>query len=1013
MNVLKLRELRTVCFMTMLSPLLLFSFFSQAQTGTLSVHGQVTDQNNAPVASANVLVKGSQHGTSTNAAGKFSLNRLQPDAVLVISSRGYKTMEVPVNNQTTISVVMEQDVLKLEDVVVVGYGTQRKIATTGSMASVKASDITQTPVVNVAQGIQARVSGVQITQNNAAPGGNISVRIRGTNSINGSSEPLYIIDGIQVSNEGGVNDPSPLSTINPNDIESVEVLKDASATAIYGARGANGVVIITTKRGKNGPTRVLMETYQGVQEVTKKMDMLNAAGFAKLENEVYNSNIYSNPDSLGNGVDWQDLIFRKAIIQNYQLSVTGGSEKTQFSVSGNYFNQDGIIISSNFKRYSLRLSLDHKISDRFKMGSTVLGSYTINNNIPTGVTGIDAEVWKNSIVGAALGAPPTLQAYRADGSIYPFADQFNGRYREVVNPLGLAAITNQKTIKRTLTNLFAEAKIIDGLTYRASFNIDLSSAMNDYYSPIYILGELEKNASSGSASKANSNSTVLLHESILTYLRNFGEHSLKITGVFGTQKNLYNSNSISASGFPNDVTTNEALGLAVNRTVSSYRSQERLDSYMGRLNYGYKNKYFLDVTMRYDGASKFGENNKYGFFPAVSGAWRVIEEPFLRDQTLVSDLKIRASYGVTGNAAAIGPYNSLALVGSGSNYQFNHVYTVGLSPTGIPNADLRWEKSNQKDIGVDIAFLNNRITLVADYYQKRTDDLLFVKNLPLSSGYTSVTGNFASIENRGVELSMNAKILDGPLKWDVSGNISINRNKLISLADTVKEYVVNNYVVLQTGQPLGIFKTYVFNGIYQTGEAILDGSGSRTGGVKVADLDKNGQITGNDQAITGNANPKFIFGFSTSLQYKHFDLSAFLSGIQGNKIYNISRYTYENALGQRNVLAAMANRWSPTNPNNEYSSGYQGGRLPVSDRFVEDGSFIRMKNITLGYTLPRIKGVSNIRLYISGNNLFTITDYSGYDPEVNSFGGSNTAIGVDNLVYPAARTYLAGLQVTF
>ena len=997
--------LHFLCVLLFLLP----GFSASAQTA----RGKVVDENNAAVPGASVIVKGASKGTSTDAKGEFTLKDVTSDAILLISSQGFDPAEVEWKGQSGLSIVLKHRVGKLDDVIVVGYGTQRRAATTGSIASVKAADITQTPVTNVAQGLQARVSGIQITQNNAAPGGNISVRIRGTNSINGSSEPLYIIDGIQISNGGSVTDPSPLSTINPNDIESVEILKDASATAIYGARGANGVIIITTKRGKNGPTRVQMETYQGVQEVTKKITMLNAARFAKLENDVYNTPIYTNPDSLGKGIDWQDLIFRKAIIQNYQVSASGGSEKTQFSLSGNYFNQDGIVINSNFKRYSLRLSLDHKISDRFRIGTTILGSNTINNNIPTGVNSIDGPVVTASLVGAALGAPPTLQPYKADGSLYPFSDQFNGRYREVTNPLGLSKILSQNTIRRTLANVYVEAKIIEGLSYRASFNADLSGTLNDYYSPIYILGAVERNASSGSASKGNANSTNLLHESILTYLRNFGEHTLKITAVAATQKNLYNYNNISASGFPNDATTNEALGLAVNRTVASGRSKDRLDSYLGRVNYGFKNRYFLDLTARYDGASKFGENKKYGFFPAASGAWRIIEESFMKEQNLLSDLKLRASYGITGNAAAIDPYQSLALVASGSNYQFNHVYTVGISPTGIANKDLKWERSTQTDIGLDLGLFNNRITLVADYYRKRTNDLLFVKSLPLSSGYSSITGNFASVENKGLEFALNARILEGSLKWDLNGNISFNRNRLVALTGSLQEYVVNPYVVLKVGQPLGIFKTYIFNGIYQTGEAILPGSGSRTGGVKVADPDKDSQITAADQAITGNANPKFIFGFSTSLQYKNFDLSAFVSGVQGNKIYNLSRYTFENALGQRNVLQGLANRWSPTNPNNEYASGFQGGRLPVSNRFVEDGSFVRLKNITLGYTLPAIKGISRIRVYISGNNLATITSYSGFDPEVNSFGGSNTQVGVDNLVYPVAKTFLAGLQLTF
>ncbi len=977
------------------------------------VTGHIYDAENHPVGGASVVIKGTKKGITSAANGEFTLKGVTSDATLIITSQGFEDETVELKGQTSLSVVLKRKVGKLDDVVVVGYGTQRRAATTGSIASVKAAEITQTPVTNVAQGLQARVSGIQITQNNAAPGGNISVRIRGTNSINGSSEPLYIIDGIQISNGGSVTDPSPLSTINPNDIESVEILKDASATAIYGARGANGVILITTKRGKNGPSRVQMETYQGFQEVTKKISMLNAAQFGKLENDVYNSAIYSNPDSLGKGVNWQDLIFRKAIIQNYQVSVSGGSEKTQFSLSGNYFNQDGIIIHSNFKRYSLRLSLDHRINDRFRVGTTILGSNTINNNIPTGVNSIDGGVVTQSIVGAALGAPPTLQPYKADGTIYPFSDQFNGRYREVTNPLGLAAVLSQNTIRRTLANVYVEAKIIEGLTYRASFNADLSGTLNDYYSPIYILGAVERNANSGSAYKGNANNTGLLHESILTYTRNFGEHSIKVTAVAATQKNLYNGNSITASGFPNDATTDEALGLAVNRTVGSSRSKDRLDSYLARVNYGFKNRYFLDLTARRDGASKFGENNKYGFFPAASAAWRIIEESWMKQQNLFSDLKLRASYGVTGNAAAIDPYQSLALVASGSNYQFNHVYTIGISPTGIANADLKWERSTQTDIGVDIGLFNNRVTLIADYYRKRTNDLLFIKNLPLSSGYSSITGNFASVENKGFEFAVNTRIMDGVFKWDLSGNISFNRNKLVSLTGSLQEYVVNPYVVLRVGQPLGVFKTYVFNGIYQTGETILAGSGSRTGGVKVADLNKDNQITADDQRITGNANPKYIFGASTNLSYKNFDLSVFVSGVQGNKIYNLSRYTFENALGQRNVLEGLVNRWSPTNPNNEYASGFQGGRLPVSDRFVENGSFVRVKNVTLGYTLSVIKGINRVRVYVSGNNLATITKYSGFDPEVNSFGGSNTQVGVDNLVYPVARTFLAGIQVTF
>ncbi len=983
---------------------------------TFAVKGKVLSETNDPLPGVNVLVKGTSKGSVTDADGQYILDNVTATDILVVSFIGYNTEEVTIGERTVIDITLTPDIKTLSEVVVVGYGTQRKVETTGAIASVKAEDIVQTPVTNVAQGLQARMAGVQITQNSSAPGGNISVRVRGTNSINGTSEPLYIVDGIQISNSGGVNEVSPLSTINPSDIESVEVLKDASATAIYGSRGANGVVLISTKRGQSGSTRVMYDGYYGIQEVTKTIDVLRASEFAQLENEIYKTAIYTDPAAEGQGVNYQDLIFRKAPIQNHQLSISGGNDKTQLALSTNYFNQDGIIINSNFTRYSLRLNLDHRISDRIKFGTSILGSYSVNKGITTGATDIDAGAILNSIVGAAIGAPPTLQPYRADGTIYPFGEQRDGRYREVTNPLGLAEVLNRTALKRTLVNLYGEAKLLEGLTYRASFNVDLQSNLNDYYSPLYIIAKNDLNANSGTASKTNSNNTVLLHESILTYSKTFAEqHSLKFTGVFATQSNMYNANRINANGFPNDATKNEALQLAANRTVNSSRSSERLDSYMGRVNYGFKDKYFVDFTARVDGSSKFGANHKYGFFPAVAAGWRIIEESFMQNVNLFSDLKLRGSYGLTGNSGALSAYQSLATVSSsGSDYQFDHVYTTGINPDRIANPDLRWEKSTQLNIGLDISVLDNRLNFTADVYKKNTRDLLYVKSLPLSSGYSSITGNYAELENKGLELAVNARVLDGAVQWNVSANATFNRNKVLDLdGGTTTERFVTNYTILRVGSPLGLFKTYLFDGVYQTGEAFLPGSDGRTGGPKVKDFSGDGSITAADQVITGNPNPDFIFGFSSNLRYKNFDFSIFLSGSYGNDIYNLSRYSFENPLGQRNLLKETANHWTPDNPNNEYVGGYPGGRLPISDRFVEDGSYLRCKNISLGYTLPEIKGINRARVYISANNLFTVTNYSGFDPEVNSFGGSNTAIGVDNLVYPAARTFLGGVQITF
>ncbi|WP_324492821.1 TonB-dependent receptor [Haliscomenobacter sp.] len=997
--------------------LVFFGLLTTAQAQNLSLRGKISDTSGEVLPGASISVKGTTNGAVSDLDGTYQLEGISAQATLVISYTGYISQEIAVNNRTLIDVVLSLDVEALNEVVVVGYGTQRKSSTTGSIVSIKASDLMQTPVVNVAQGIQARASGIQVTQNSGAPGGNVSVRIRGTNSINGTSEPLYVVDGIQVSNGGGINDISPLSTINPSDIESIEILKDAGASAIYGSRAANGVVLITTKRGKAGATRVTFDSYYGTQKVLKTLPVLNAAEFAQVENEVFKNNYYSDPASLGQGVDWQGLIFREAPIQNHQLSINGGNEKTQLAVSLNYFNQDGIMINSSFKRYSFRTNLDHRISKKFKVGTSLLGSYSVNSGVTTGSTSVgDGAVVTGSILGAAIGAPPVLQPYRPDGSIFPFGEQADGRYREVSNPLGFAENLNRTDLRRTLANFYGEVEILKNLTYRASFNIDLQNNLNDRYSPRSIIAVRDLNDNSGSGSKSNSNFTGLLHESILTYAQRLGENqTLKFTGVFATQSDLSNSNSISANGFPNDATQNEALQLALNRTVSSGRSKQRLDSYMGRINYGFKDKYFVDLVARVDGSSRFGAENKYGFFPAASASWRVIQEPFMDNVKWISDFRIRGGYGITGNAGGISPYQSLSTVASvGSDYVFNNTYVTGINPTGIANPALRWEKSKQATLAVDLAFFKDRFSLQAEVYHKTTEDLLYIKTLPLSSGYTSITGNFASLENKGFELMANARLSDGAVKWTVAANATINRNKVLDLdGGTTLERFVTSYTVLKVGEPLGLIKTFVFDGVNQSGETILPGYDGRLGGHKVKDINGDGAISAADQIIVGNPNPDVIFGFSTNLSFKGFDFSTFWSGTQGNDIYNVSRLSFENPLGQRNLFEGVVNRWSPTNPSQQYVSAAQGGRLPVTDYALEDGSYLRCKNITLGYTLKGIKGVQNIRLYVSGNNLITITDYSGFDPEVNTFAGSNTVIGIDNLVYPQARSFIGGLQVNF
>jgi TonB-linked SusC/RagA family outer membrane protein len=509
----------------------------QAQTDVLK--GKVISESGSPIEGASVLNKNSGKGTATNSNGEFTI-AATPNDVIIFSATGYAEQEIRSKGETNLSIQLQASNKELGEVVVVGYGTQRRKETTGSIASVKAADLTQTPIANVAQGLQARVPGIQINQNSGAPGGNISVRIRGTNSITGTSEPLYVVDGIQISNGGGINSVSPLSTINPNDIESVEVLKDASASAIYGARAANGVVLITTKRGRSGATRVTFDSYYGLQKATKTLPTLNAIEFAELENEVYRNNYYADPKSLGEGTDWQNLIFREAPIQNHQLSITGGNEKTQLALSANYFDQDGIIIKSNFKRYSYRLNLDHRIGDKIKIGTSILGSYSINSGILTGSQSQgDGTAVTGSLLGAAIGAPPTLKPYKEDGSIFPFGEQANGQYREVANPLGIAEILNQTSINRTLGNLYGEAILFKGLTYRASFNVDLQNSLNDYYSPRYIVARNDVNDNSGNGEKNSSYFTSLLHESILTYSRIFADNTALNLPVFMPRRKSY------------------------------------------------------------------------------------------------------------------------------------------------------------------------------------------------------------------------------------------------------------------------------------------------------------------------------------------------------------------------------------------------------------------------------------------------------------------------------------------
>ncbi|MBC7569928.1 MAG: TonB-dependent receptor [Spirosoma sp.] len=1009
--------------------LLLLGLSALAQSArSLLVKGVVVSaEGNQGIPGANVVIKNTQQGTTTNADGEFTLTAPEGKLVLIVSSIGYQTREVPVSGQSKLSITLQPDDRSLNEVVVVGYGTVKKSDLTGSVSSVKAAELRQTPIANFVQGLQARASGVQVTQNSGAPGGSISVRIRGNSSISGSSEPLYVVDGFPIAggdnpvagggsglgNDNG-NRLSVLSTLNPNDIESMEVLKDASATAIYGTRGANGVVLITTKRGKAGKTRVSYDGYYGQQQIRKTLDVMNATQFAKYENEITGTTIYPNPDQLGQGTDWQSLVFRKAPMQSHQLSVTGGNEKSQFALSMNYFDQDGIIINSNFKRGSVRVNLDNTVSKNLKIGTSLTYTYSVNNGAVT-ATLLDGA--SGGIIWAAITAPPTQSPYNADGT----PTIFTGRYLDLNNPVALASeVLNQNTTRRFLGNIFADWTIADGLTYRGSFGGDLVTDTRDSYVTRNIRAGSQVNGIGG---KGNNNTNTVLHESLLNYHRLLGNHDLTLTGVFSTQRQSQTAESMTGQQFPNDLVLNDNLSQASIVSIGSTRQAWRLDSYTGRINYNFKSKYLLTLTGRADGSSRFGANNKYGFFPSVAGAWRISEEDFMQGQQVFSDLKLRASYGLTGNAD-IPLYNSLSRLNSVGNYNFNNVRTIGIAAANIGNPDLKWEKSAQADIGLDFGLLNNRIQVTADVYYKKTTDLLLSRTIPLSSGFGSVFGNFGSVENRGIEVTVNAGVLNGALKWDISGNVSANRNKLTLIDGTRTEIVpgdgggsvgpFTNNSILRIGAPIGSFYGYVFDGIYQTGESIP--TGRIPGNIRYRDLTGDGVISGADQAIIGNPNPSYIFGINNNLKYKGFDLSLFVQGVQGNQIYNVSKPRLEGGAGGYNQYASYEDRWTPTNPSNRYQKALTGQRVNQSDIHIEDGSFVRFKNITLGYTVPavgKMAWLANSRIYISANNFATLTRYSGYDPEVNTAGQNNLNLGVDNIGFPVAKSFIAGLQLNF
>ena len=1011
--------------------IVLFNKVNNLQQQQKSVSGKVTDNSGVGLPGVSVVVKGTTTGVITDMEGKYSVPKIPDNAILQFSFVGMKSQEFTVGNKTTINVTLIENAIGIEEVVAIGYGTVKKSDLTGSVSSVKTNELQQTPMTSIDQGLVGRASGVQVTQTSGMPGAVASIRVRGSSSLQGGNEPLYVIDGFPVysgsgfGNTGGNVQMSGLSTVNPNDIESIEILKDAAATAIYGARAANGVVLITTKTGKKGHDVVSFEANYGIQNITKKIDVMGAQEYAALVNEAYTNDKLTAPydatrlaeiAKLGRGTDWQDEIFRVGKTQNYQLTFSGGDEKTSYAISGSYFDQQGVIINSNFKRYSTRLNLDRKINEVFKIGTNFSISHTINNAIATDSGG------ETGVITGALKMNPILPVY---------SNPLTGEYMQVntpgtlePNPVATAKeqIFNNAT-SRILGDIFGEWKIAEGLVAKVTIGADVVYDKSNQYTPSTIY---QSNGKATGTIGVN-RSINWLNENTLNWTKVFNKiHSFNILGGFTMQQNNTEYVMASSSSFVNNIMTYNNLGAgALYNQPGSSAEQWNLMSYLSRVNYTLMNRYLFSVNARVDGSSRFGTNNKYGFFPSGSFGWRVTEERFMQSlKKTITNLKIRGSYGFTGNTE-IGVYQSLATLGNAS-WMIGNQLVSGFYPNRIPNPDLRWERTGQLDFGFDLGLYQNRIRFTADYYRKKTTDLLYDVSVPSVSGYQTMLKNIGSVENKGIELSIESDNFTGAFRWNTAFNISFNKNKVLELGGESYKEMPNGDDHLKTGsfrrlivgQPIGVFYGYRFDGIFQnTDETAKQTSSTSPIGVglrRYKDLNGDGKIDAtNDREILGDANPKFFGGLTNTFSYKNIELTCFFQYCSGNKIFNYNAIGSETPTGGENVYADLVNRWTPTNPSNIYPKANTNRAVLVSDRFVEDGSYVKFKTLSLSYNFQnlKIKNIQGIKIYVTGQNLLTWTNYRGYDPEVSYRGASTLQAGEDYGGYPQSRTIMMGVKI--
>ena len=994
------------------------------------VSGNVTDESGEALIGVTILVQGANSGTVTDVDGNFSLKAASDD-VLVISYIGYESKTIPVNGQKFLNVSLGIDSKLLDEIVVVGYGTVKKSDVTGSVSSVKSEEIRAFPVLNAGQALQGRAAGVVVqTQNGGEPGADISIRVRGSSSLNASSDPLVVVDGFV-----GAAFPQQ------NDIESIEILKDASATAIYGSRGSGGVILITTKKGKTGkPTVEINSTYSS-QQTTNRLDLLDANGFAQYQNMI-RSNAGDSPYAQGTeNTDWQDEIYRSGNTQNHQLSVSGGSENVNYYLSGTYFNQEGIIINSDFEKIQFLANIDAKVSKKLSIGMNSVTSRSEQNGVSTQSTGSDAIGSVNGggddVVALAFRFSPDVGKLNEAGN---FSQNTVGD--DIENPWAVATqITNRTKTDNSRTNLYADLEILKGLNFKTTLGYRTQNGTEGYFKPQTF------QLSAGGAFLESVKRTRILNENYLTYTTPIGRGNITATVGHSYQKSTTEGFEAGARGLLTDAFSwyNLEAGQIDQRTVDSRFSESEIESLFGRINLDWADRYLLTATVRRDGASNFAANNKYAIFPSVAVGWKVSREKFLMGNRTISNLKLRASYGLTGNQA-IGPYESLATYRVQPPSEVGGAFGVDLAREANP--DLKWETSIQTNIGADIGLFEDRISLSADFYNIDTEDLLAIdraSSFYLGTSDLDVLRNVGSINNRGIELSLTSNNINNKnFRWTTNLNYSRNRSEVIELSSGTEllgsgapgYFAGGSTYILREGEPIGLFWGLDYQGVYQGGdipegtalEAVsFDEDDNPIPGeplfTEIADEENNfnGIIDDNDRQIIGDPNPDFTFGITNSLTYKNFDLNIFFQGAVGGDIYNLTAVQLFN--GDSNGLTDVLDSWTPEKTDTDIPRAAIRGR-ERSSRFVEDGSYLRLKNIALGYSLPagifENIGFSSMRLSVSAQNLLTITNYSGLDPEVSYFGSGGQSRGDDNIVqghdfgnYPNLRSVTFAINLKF